>query len=83
MAYNKFKRLEQLHQEFGIKDTVAKWLPTTLSPAKVSDKLLEDLQEASLETLSNEKAKSEYIIVPILKELRRNNLDKNPCVLWF
>ena len=39
-------------------------------------KIIEDLQEASQEALMTEKGKSEFIVVPILRELRRHNHDK-------
>jgi len=76
MAYNKFKRLEQLSEELGIQDITTKWLTNTLADFQVSPKIIEDLQEASQEALMTEKAKSEFIVVPILRELRRHNHDK-------
>jgi hypothetical protein len=41
----------------------------TATIPSISTSLLEDLEEASNEILTTEKAKSEYIAVPILKEL--------------
>jgi hypothetical protein len=77
MAYNKFKKLVQLREELGIKDTMVQWLPQTIMPfATISSFLVEALKEASTEALTTEKAKSEYIVVPIIKELRRHNVDK-------
>jgi hypothetical protein len=73
MAYNKFKKLEQLRKELGIKDLVRAWLPKKNPTVSISDKLLDALADAEKEPLGTEKAKSEYIIVPVLKELRRNN----------
>lgn len=73
MAYNKFKKLAQLQKDFGISDARLGWLPQNLPAAPVSHKLLDALQDASLEPLATEKAKSEYVIAPVLKELRRNN----------
>jgi len=73
MAYNKFKKLEDLREKLGIKDYTDKWLPTLTTMPSISPSLLEDLEEASNEVLTTEKAKSEYIIVPILKELKRKN----------
>jgi hypothetical protein len=74
MAYNTFKKLEQLQTAFGIDNFLQNWLPTSFPTFDTTLRLLEDLQEASQESLSNEKAKSEYIVVPVLKELRRHNL---------
>ena len=73
MAYNKFKKLETLHTLFGINEVTSAWLPKNISAVKATKQLLVELQEASFEFLTTEKAKSEYIVVPILKELRRVN----------
>lgn len=73
MAYTNFKKLEQLRKAFGIEDIQQRWLPTKLPFAKVSAGLLSYLADAEQEPLQTEKAKSEYVIAPILKELRRNN----------
>ncbi len=73
MAYNKFKKLETLRNQFGINDITGVWLPKNISTIKATKKLLEDLEEAKQEFLTTEKAKSEYIVVPILKELKRIN----------
>jgi hypothetical protein len=75
MAYNKFKRLEQLQTDLGINDFQTAWLGQFSNFAS-SQKILDDLAEASRETLTTEKAKSEFVVVPILKELRRHNPDK-------
>jgi hypothetical protein len=76
MAYNKFKRLAQLSADLGIIDKTAKWLISSIQDFQVSIKLLEDMEEASRESLMTEKAKSEFIVVPILRELRRKNPNK-------
>jgi hypothetical protein len=73
MAYNKFKKLAQLDTQLGIKDILGAWLPKKFADAKVSNKLLDALEDAESEHLDTEKAKSEFIITPVLKELRRNN----------
>ncbi len=76
MAYNKFKKLETLQTQLGIKDILRTWLPETFPSSKVSAKLLDILEDAKSEHLGTEKAKSECIITPVLQELRRNNVDK-------
>ncbi len=76
MSYNKFKKLDYLREKLGIKDMIDKWVNTSLSVNNITPSLAEALEEASNEVLTTEKAKSEYIIVPILKELRRRNVDK-------
>jgi hypothetical protein len=76
MAYNKFKKLEDLRKKLGIKDFMKAWLPTSLPPINTPTKLLDDLEEARHEALTTEKAKSESVIAPVIKELKRQNLDK-------
>lgn len=73
MAYNKFKKLEQLYTKFGVNNFRFSWLPSQLPHFEPSFLVLANLQDAVEESLGTEKAKSEYVIVPILKELRRNN----------
>ncbi len=76
MAYNKFKKLETLRTQFGINNSQISWLPTSISILKPTQRLLDELQEAKEAALTTEKAKSEYIILPILKELRRSRTQK-------
>ncbi len=75
MSYNKFKRLEYLSEQFDISNKLNKWLPDDIEFITTSQLLLE-LADAKEEALTTEKAKSEYIIVPVLKELRRKNVNK-------
>ncbi len=75
MSYNKFKKLEMLRTQFGINDIQTAWLPKNLLLKTATDLLLTTLKEAELEALGTEKAKSESVVVPILKELRRTNLN--------
>ncbi len=76
MAYNKFKKLEQLREHFDIRYESISWLSGNLLSKTASQHLLENLNGAREEALSTEKAKSEYIVAPVLKELRRNNPNK-------
>jgi hypothetical protein len=73
MAYTQFKKLEQLQMSFGIETNQIEWLPNSLAGIKPSPILLQYLADAKLESLRTEKAKSEYVIAPVIKELRRNN----------
>jgi hypothetical protein len=73
MSYSKFKKLEQLRNDFSITDIQIVFLSNEFPVFSVSQHLLDDLNEAKLEALGTEKAKSEYIIAPILRELRRKN----------
>lgn len=73
MAYSDFKSLRQLKNQFGINDDYAK-LFQNITPIEPSDYLKNDLEEAlDIPSSFSEKAKSELIITPILKELRRKN----------
>jgi hypothetical protein len=76
MAYNNFKKLDDLRKRLGIKDIMESWLSTPFPHIAVTAKLLDDLQEARGEALSTKKAKSESVIVPIIKELKRQNPNK-------
>ena len=76
MAYNRFKKLAQLREELGIEDRIENWLPESLEMVTPTDFLLQNLSEAKEEALGTEKAKSEYIVAPVLKELRRRNPNK-------
>lgn len=73
MSYSKFKKLEQLRNDFSLNDLQTKWLPTNMPPFEASTSFLDLLQDVGQEPLGTEKAKSEYVITPILRELRRKN----------
>ena len=73
MAYSKYKRLVQLREILQIEDRTLSWISTHLPRVEPSDYLMETLLDAQYEFLRSEKAKSEYIIAPILKELRKKN----------
>ncbi len=75
MAYNKFKKLEQLREDLAIYSQNSPFLPKT-KPIEVSNRLLSDLEDATLIALDTEKAKSEHIVVPVLKEFLRKHRDK-------
>ncbi len=46
MSYSKFKKLEQLRNDFSLTDIQANWLPTHLPSFEASTSFLEFLQEA-------------------------------------
>ncbi|MCB1194167.1 MAG: hypothetical protein H7A23_16765 [Leptospiraceae bacterium] len=75
MAYNKFK-LKDLKIKFGIENSSRHFLPQELLPFVPSQKVLSELADAEGVALATEKAKSEHIITPTIKELRRRNLEK-------
>lgn len=74
MAYNNFT-LSDLSEKFAINYELAAFIPE-LKDISASERLLEDLAQAMELPLSTEKAKSELIIVPLLKELHRTNKNK-------
>lgn len=76
MAYNKFKKLIQLDHQLGVKYALRTWLPETFAPVNISSLLLQILEDTKGEPLATEKAKSEHIITPVLRELGRNNPKK-------
>ena len=73
MAYTEFKKLEHLQTRLGVDAIQKQWLPTSFVPVQPSLILLQYLTDAKDESLRTEKAKSEYVIAPVIKELRRNN----------
>ena len=73
MAYSDFTSLRQLEKQFGIKQQITRFLSNVIEK-QPSSRLVFDLEEAQEMPLYNsEKAKSELLIMPILKEIRRNN----------
>ncbi len=75
MAYNTFK-LKDLRVKFGIENETRRFLPQNLPSFKVSAHLEQELAEVEGIGLGSEKAKSEHIVTPIIKELRRSNPEK-------
>jgi hypothetical protein len=73
MAYNSFKRLEQLRRELQLNDLQLSWLPEKWPAVQPSELLLLNLAAAREEALRSEKARSEYVIAPIMRELRQHN----------
>ena len=72
MVYSDFTTIRQVEKQFGVRQ-VKKNIFTDVKPTLPSSRLLEELQEAEELPLFSEKAKSELIIMPILKEVRRKN----------
>lgn len=71
MAYSEFT-LDRIQERFGIENRLAT-LFDTIQPIEASEHLKLDLEEAGQFMLRSEKAKSEWIVVPVLKELKRLN----------
>jgi hypothetical protein len=75
MAYSDYTSLQKLSSELGISHQRQR-LFTRIQPAAPSAKLTEDISEAqNYYSLSTEKAKSEFLITPILREVKRTHLD--------
>lgn len=74
MSYSKFKKLEQLSKELDISYKNLAFLPL-LKGQEVSKKILEDLADANITALTTEKAKSENIVSPVLKDFLRSNIE--------
>ena len=75
MAYQKFK-LSTLEEKFNLSIELATFIPKNLPSISVSEWLLQALEDNEWENLESEKAKSELIITPILKELHKKNRHK-------
>ena len=71
MSYQKFTSLKSAVTKFSL-DVRYEPLFDAIKPLPPSTRLQEDLAEAELLPTRNEKAKSEYIVVPVLKEMWRN-----------
>jgi len=78
MAYRRFK-LASLNEKLGILSKTMTFIDKKLPIFKPSQLFLETLAENEYEQLATEKAKSEFIISPLLKELHRQNRDKFTC----
>jgi hypothetical protein len=71
MAYTDFT-LSDLDDKFGIKNE-RKQLQFSSTPLEPTERLRLELEESTEMPIKSEKARSEWIVVPILKELRRRN----------
>ena len=76
MAYSDFTTLKKVKQILGLPHTLKKLFDEPIADVKPSEHLLFDIEEAEILVPVTEKSKSELIISPVLKEVRRNNADK-------
>ena len=73
MAYTDYT-FTKLKRNFGIEQTEQHLFTTQKIEVRMpSQRLLDDIEEAENMPLMSEKAKSEAVMFPILKELKRNN----------
>ena len=75
MAYNKYT-LDDLQTKLQIDVSLKSWLLESYPDFGIDSFLLQILDEARLEPLNSEKARSELITSPVLKALRRRNPNK-------
>lgn len=74
MAYKDFSFL-QLEQQFGIKQSTRRFFSADIPKVLPSEWLQQSLKIAEKMSLRSEKAKSEWLIAPILTELKMKNED--------
>lgn len=72
MAYSDFTSVSQLEEQFGLTQRKVRLFPD-VAPVTPSSVLQNDLNESAVVPLLTEKAKSEFLIVPVFKELLRRN----------
>lgn len=73
MAYSNFT-FAKLKKDYGVgQEDIFLFEKNMFSPIEPGQRLQEDLQEAQEAPLMSEKAKSEAIIYPIIKEVKRKN----------
>lgn len=72
MAFNKFK-ITDIQSKLNIEVRKEAWLRDTFAPFGEDAMLLRLLEEAGSVFLGSEKARSEFIITPVLQALRRKN----------
>ncbi|MBL7785586.1 MAG: hypothetical protein JNM36_06755 [Chitinophagales bacterium] len=68
-----------LKQRYGIQQDYQSLFPTDLPLRQPSERLIADIADGLQMQLVSEKAKSEFLIAPIVRELQRNN----PNVTFF
>jgi hypothetical protein len=76
MAYLDFTTLRKVKQILGLPHTLTTLFKQPITEVTPSEHLLFDIKEAEILAPVTEKSKSELIIAPVLKEVRRNNADK-------
>jgi hypothetical protein len=76
MAYSDFTTLKKVKTLLGISHQLTTLFTEPIIAVTPSEHLLFDIKESEILAPVTEKSKSELIIVPILKEVRRNNAEK-------
>lgn len=76
MAYSDFTTLKKVNQLLGISHSLKNLFVNGIPDIEASEHLLFDLKEAEILVPVTEKSKSELIIAPVLREVRRKNVEK-------
>ena len=77
MAYSEFLNLKQVHRELHIDNELVRLFAKPIKTPALSIFLQNDLLEAQDTPLLSEKAKSEAVIAPILREVKRQHKQFN------
>lgn len=72
MAFSDFT-FAKIKQRFGIEQDAKNLFPEDLAGIAPSQRLAADIADGQNMTVVSEKAKSEFLIAPIIRELQRNN----------
>lgn len=72
MAYSDFT-FPKLQKDYGLEQENTDLFATNIAPIEPSARLLQDIEDAKLIPLYSEKAKSEAIIFPIIREMKIRN----------
>ena len=72
MAYSDFTLLK-IEQQFGIKNRRVSLFSEVTAQIEPTEQLVEMLKETEELSIKSEKARSEWIVVPVLRELRKRN----------
>ena len=75
MAYNKFK-IDHIQNKLHLKVIKQDWLPAELSTFEEDTLLMLLLSETGKMFLGSEKARSEFIVAPVLQSLSRKNKNR-------
>jgi hypothetical protein len=76
MGYSAYKKIKTVVKKFKIGLTMVDLFPPNLPPTEPSPWLAQTLKKATVMVLTNEKAKSERVISPILVEIAEQYGDK-------
>ncbi len=77
MAYSEFLNLKQVEKKLGLNTTDLVLFPPPVPFVTISSRLQEDIVYAKKMPLLSEKAKSELVIAPILREIKTQNPNFN------